>query len=291
VEVEISISSVARAWLQQESGLPVLTDAAQHEAFDRLAALVGRYGLSMEGAEALDIFDTQYPREDLVEAYWLAASVTDNAQRADGLPRGDNHVLASRGDVLLQTLYSFEIISAYPPQHLSECNLLAWLTAPEPGEPPTVEDRFSVTATLEWLGRRRDYEQQHFPVPTVNAITIAVRDFKDLDAMRPKFFDKTTFGDGTGTHYGSAASVACWYWAANWLDIVHFLAERHPVQLATIYPKLMDAWAAERKASRFFDQFPELCVKVLKVPGSLGFFIRAFNFYAIASLNAYEAAL
>jgi len=289
--VEVEISSVARAWLQQESGLPVLTDDAQHEAFDRLAALVGRYGLSMQGAEALDVLDTQYPRADLVEAYWLAASVTDNAQGANGLPRVDDHFLVSRGDVLFQTLHSFGIISAHPPQHLSECNLLAWPTAPEPGEPPRVVGRFSMAATLEWLGRRRDYEQQNFLMPTVYAITIAVRDFKDLDAMMPKFFDKTTFGDGTGTKFGSAASVTCWYWAANWFDIVHFMAMRHPVQLATIYPESSDAWAVQRNTSRSFDQFPELCIKVLKVPGLLGFVIRAFNFHAIASLNAYEASL
>jgi len=48
-----SRSPRSRALAAQESGLPVLTDDAQHEAFDRLAALVGRYGLSMQGAEAL----------------------------------------------------------------------------------------------------------------------------------------------------------------------------------------------------------------------------------------------
>jgi hypothetical protein len=282
--VEVAISDAARGWLRAKSRLPTLLEGKSHEeALRQFAAVVGPWvTLQVPSSDAPPPEDEAEFRHLTTEAYWQGDSTFQNAN-PKRVQRGDDRLLAV--DDLFESLNAFQVLSAEPPHNLSEWYFAGWANADNEGRRlPDWLGGFSAEALKTWLARRRDRQRAGLSAPHPRSITVAVRDWKDLDAIHEDMLNRNSLVDEMGDVRGEGVAVLGWYWLGNWVKALEEWTEITPMESTKVYltPNAKPTQAELASAPVLW---------VLKAPGVPGWVFRALSARANAWIFRVEKRL
>src|SRR5918992_451967 len=306
-QLEESLSSKICKWLEDKSGLPVLTGDEHAQALTTLASQVKPYLLHLSIFQMMgdnqcqrltgdDLFQLAF-LQDLVpfkgaQAWWESSSLIANPNRKR-LSRYPDDLLLAQGGPFSFSLHSFLLLSEPPPDNLLEWTILAWSSPPAPGKNPNIGGRFSREAVLSWLRGRRDYEVQHAPVAKQLVVVLAVQNWQDWIELHSSFLAATSFQDDQGNVYREGAKASCWYWCGHWMDVLLRLKDfkQSKAEIWTLAQPSIDRVIIQGVDVQTSAWLPDFVIKVLSIPGVPGYMIRALNFDAHASVRRVEKRL
>jgi hypothetical protein len=201
-------------------------------------------------------------------AFWQARSLVANP-RSSPLKREDDRILA--GNELFDSLTQFQVLSAEPPEHLSQWMFVGWPRPADWGLSPPWGACFSTAAVLEWLGRCRDRERAKRSFQLTRSITVAVRTLDEISQFQRRVFSQIGIIDAKGNIRGRLPALFTWYWRGNWLQLLRQLSDLGPLQ------GLLERLEKESDGSEDGEPVAAMMLMLLKSPKIMGTFLRAFS--------------
>jgi hypothetical protein len=272
--IEEAISHSIWDWLTIHANLPVLNENSHARALSALSNRLSPYSIKLN--ERLHWTNGISPRT-VCSAHSLANSVILTVP-GHRLSRCDPHIFET--DELVRRFDAFSLTSADIPDHLTDCHFLAWNGR---NESPTAGTTVSVEQALKWLSYRMEKEDVGERVPQALAITFRIQSVQELAQVAAQTFKAVLSADACGNLRGSAGEVLCWYWSANWIDLIEMHLRDCRPQITTLTPVDNPRLRANEGAG--------VAVKILKVPNAPGYFVRAFNHIAAARIIKLEMEL
>jgi hypothetical protein len=279
--VENIATDATSKWLQEKSALPLIDKDAWHKAIEKLSERLRPYGIETVSKSASDA-----PLQSNETRRWLEAGVQANSlmenPKAQQLVKDDDFLLGK--DFFMRSFKAFSIISDMSIKQTDGWTILTW-DKPEDTY-PTNGAGVSTQTMLLWLQKYRDFERAGIVLPEPLAITIGVNELQEFPWLIKQIFDGMIIQDMAGRLYNSI----CWYWRANWLELLENYVNYGSLQtkVMTLIPssdaELDGQLAAEHtKATR-----GGMWIKVMRFADTPGFVIRAYNYRAAAFIKLRE---
>ncbi len=259
------------------SSLPSLSKEANHTTVLRkFAKAVRPFGLTiMPGnKEALAGVEAKL-------AFWQADSLLINP-RLVPLEQGDDRLLA--GDELFTSLEAFQVLSAEPPENLSQWMFVGFPHSSVAGLSIPWGARFSAAAVLDWLGRCRDREKDRQPCPLARSIAIAVSEINDIEQFQQTLMGQISIVEDAGRMRGHSFAAAGWYWRGNWIRLLWELTKRGRLQGHTVA-------LTKSQQLKLGEGEQVVVLKVLQSPTVMGRIFRVLSARAAEEIRPQESRL
>jgi hypothetical protein len=272
-------------WLQEKSALELIDSDARGKAIEKLSEILLPYGIQTVSKFTSDLPVQAVENRRWIEAGVQAESMMDNPKAAQ-LVKNDDFLLGK--DFFMRSFKAFSVISDMSIKHTDGWTIL---TRKEPDDIyPTDGARVSTKTMLLWLQRYRDFERAGFILPEPLTITIGLNDIEELVELNGQIFEGMTIRDLTGKLYNSM----CWYWRANWLELLenYIDYDKVKVKVMTLIPSEMTGSSEEQILPAHKDiKSGGVWVKVLKFAETPGIVMRVYNYRAAAFIKLREDEL